>query len=92
MPVITYYYLGVSLSKTKRKTDSIQWVIDSLDNKLIDKRERENHKTDGLRADESLSWCPNCKMKWNIFNSIFYSSPDIRLWKEKLCKNCDSPV
>lgn len=90
MPAITYYYLGVSLSKTKRKTESIQWVIDKLGSDLVIKRERENHKTDGMRADEALSWCPKCKMKWNIFESIFYSSPDIRLWKEKICQRCDS--
>ena len=41
-----------------RKLDSIQWVIDALDSPIIEKRPRENHKTDEIRADESLFWCP----------------------------------
>ena len=72
-----------------RKFDSIQWVIDALDNSLIEKRSRENHKTDEIRADESLSWCPECRRKWNIFEGKVWSSPDIKLWDEKLCPNCD---
>ena len=47
--------------KGQRKLDSIQWVIDALDNPPIEKRVRENHKTDEIRADENLSWCPCCR-------------------------------
>ena len=39
-----------------RKYDSIQWVIDALDNEIVEKKSRENHKTDEIRADENL-WC-----------------------------------
>jgi len=76
----------------KRKFGSIQWVIDALDNPLIEKRFRENHKTDEIRADEALSWCPECRRKWNIFEGRLWSSPDMKLWKEKVCPNCDSLV
>ncbi len=75
-----------------QKFESIQWVIDALDNPLVEKRPRENHKTDEIRADEVLSWCPQCKRKWNIFEGRLWSSPDIRLWKEKVCPNCVSPA
>ena len=71
---------------------SIQWVIDALGNPLIEKNYRENHKTDEIRADENLSWCPMCRRKWNIFEDRLWSSPDIKLWKEKICPNCDSLV
>ena len=75
------------------KFGSIQWVIDALDKpNLIEKTFRENHKTDEIRADESLSWCPKCKKKWNIFEGRLWMSSDIKLWKEKVCPNCDSPV
>ena len=78
--------------KGQRKLDSIQWVIDALDNPPIEKRVRENHKTDEIRADESLSWCPKCRRKWNIFEGRLWSSPDMKLWKEEICPDCDSPV
>ena len=58
-----------------RKYDSIQWVIDALDNDLIEKKSRENHKTDELRADEDLWWCPKCRMKWNWYEGEVWSSP-----------------
>ena len=73
----------------KRTYDSIQWVIDALDNDLVEKRSRENHKTDELRADEDLSWC---RRKWNMFENVLWSSPDIKLWKDKICPDCDSPA
>jgi|TARA_R110000803_G_scaffold39530_2_gene85275 hypothetical protein len=76
----------------KRTYDSIQWVIDALDNDLVEKRSRENHKTDELRADEDLSWCPKCRRKWNMFENVLWSSPDIKLWKDKICPDCDSPA
>ena len=75
--------------KTKNHS-SIQWVIDALDNEVIEKRSRENHKTDEIRADEVLSWCPKCRKKWNIFEGELWSSPDAKLWKEKICPRCDS--
>ena len=78
--------------KGQQKFDSIQWVIDALENPLIEKRFRENHKTDEIRADESLSWCPKCRRKWNIFEGRLWSSPDMKLWKEKICPDCDSPA
>ena len=78
--------------KVKRKFGSIQWVIDALDNPLVEKRFRENHKTDEIRADEALSWCPECCKKWNMFEGRVWSSIDIKLWKEKICPDCDSPV
>lgn len=73
-----------------KKHDSIQWVIDALSNEVIEKRSRENHKTDEIRADEVLSWCPKCRKKWNIFEGELWSSPDVKLWKEKICPRCDS--
>tara|TARA_R110001592_G_C12972978_1_gene733421 strand:+ start:488 stop:724 length:237 start_codon:yes stop_codon:yes gene_type:complete len=76
----------------KRTYDSIQWVIDALDNDLVEKRSRENHKTDELRADEDLSWCSKCRRKWNMFENVLWSSPDIKLWKDKICPDCDSPA
>ena len=48
-----------------RKYDSIQWVIDALGNDLIDKDYRENHRTESIRADEDLWWCPECKNAWS---------------------------
>ena len=79
------------MKKEKTKKDnSIQWVIDALDNPLLEKNFRDNHRTDDIRADEVLSWCPKCKRKWNIFEGVLWSSPDIKLWKEKICPNCDS--
>ena len=75
--------------KGQRKLDSIQWVIDALENPLIEKRFRENHKTDEIRADENLSWCPCCRKKWNMFEGRLWASPDIKLWKEKICPRCD---
>jgi hypothetical protein len=81
--------------KSSNKFGSIQWVIDALDNPLLEKRFagkrfRENHKTDDIRADESLSWCPKCRKKWNIFEGELWRSSDIKLWKEKICPDCDS--
>ena len=76
----------------QRKLDSIQWVIDALDSPIIEKRSRENHKTDEIRADESLFWCPKCRRKWNIFEGEMWSSPDMKLWDEKICLDCDSPA
>ena len=78
--------------KSKRKYGSIQWVIDALDSPIIEKRYRENHKTDELRADEDLSWCPCCRKKWNIFEGELWSSPDIKLWKEEICPDCGFPA
>jgi hypothetical protein len=85
------------MKKSKGKDDelkfgSIQWVIDALDNPLVEKNYRENHKTDEIRADEDLSWCPFCRRKWNMFEGKLWSSPDIKLWKEQVCPDCDSPV
>ena len=76
----------------KRKYDSIQWVIDALDNPVIETRFRENHKTDEIRADEDLWWCPECQKKWNIFEGEVWSSEDIKLWDAKVCPNCDFHV
>tara|TARA_R100000995_G_C3434202_1_gene100001 strand:+ start:323 stop:583 length:261 start_codon:yes stop_codon:yes gene_type:complete len=78
--------------KNRRKYGSIQWVIDALGNPLVEKNPRDNHKTDELRADESLSWCPCCRKKWNIFEDRLWKSPDIKLWKEVVCPDCDFPV
>lgn len=78
--------------KGNRKYGSIQWVIDALDNPIVDNGFRDNHRTDDIRADESLSWCPKCRRKWNIFEGRLWSSPDIKLWKEKICPDCDSRV
>ena len=75
-----------------RKFDSIQWVIDALDNPIIEKKPRENHKTDEIRADEDLSWCPCCRRKWNIFERELWASSDIKLWKAKICPDCDLPA
>ena len=51
----------------KHKFGSIQWVIDALDSEVTETRFRENHKTDEIRADEDLWWCPECRKKWNMF-------------------------
>ena len=75
-----------------RKYDSIQWVIDALDNEIVEKKSRENHKTDEIRADQDLSWCPKCCKKWNVYEGQVWSSKDIKLWKEKVCPNCDFHV
>jgi hypothetical protein len=75
-----------------RKYDSIQWVIDALGNDLIDKDYRENHRTESIRADEDLWWCPECKKKWNWYEGKVWSSRDIKLWDAKICPNCDSLV
>lgn len=76
----------------KRKHGSIQWVIDALGGSVIEKRTHENHKTDSLRADENLSWCPGCRRKWNMFEGKLWASSDLNLWKERICPDCDFPV
>jgi hypothetical protein len=77
----------------KRKHESIQWVIDALhSSRVIPNKTHENHKTDAFRADENISWCPRCEFKWNMYEGRVWKSPDIRLWKEKICPDCDSPV
>ena len=76
----------------KRKHESIQWVIDALGGHVPPHKIHDNHKTDSLRADENISWCPECRFKWNIYEGKVWKSPDMRLWKEKICPDCDSPV
>ena len=78
--------------KSEQKFGSIQWVIDALDTPIRETNFRENHKTDEIMADEDLSWCPMCRKKWNIFQNELWSSSDIKLWKEKICPDCDSLV
>jgi hypothetical protein len=80
------------LRNKKPKFGSIQWVIDGLDKPLLKRDYKENHRTDSIRADEVLSWCPYCRKKWNIFEGELWKSSDIKLWKEKICPDCDSPV
>ena len=57
---------------------------------VMKKKPRDNHKVDDIRADQVLSWCPKCKMKWNIFEGRLWASKDSKLWKEKVCPSCDS--
>jgi hypothetical protein len=76
----------------KRKHESIQWVIDALGGKVIPAKAYDNHKTDSFRADENISWCPKCKYKWNMYEGAVWKSPDSKLWKEKICPDCDSHV
>ena len=73
----------------KESFESIQWVIDALDSHVIEKRFRENHKTDEIRADEDLWWCPQCRKKWNMFEGELWSSSDVKLWDAKICPKCD---
>jgi transposase-like protein len=73
----------------KHKFGSIQWVIDALDSNIIEKKTRDNHKMDQIRADESLWWCPECRKKWNIFEGELWKSSDIKLWEAKICPDCD---
>lgn len=68
--------------------DSIQWVIDAQDNTVIERRERENHKYDEVRADLDLKWCPVCECKWEIYDNRLWSSPDNELWKNEICRDC----
>lgn len=75
-----------------RKYESIQWVIDALGKNVVEKLKRDPHKYDEVRADQDLSWCPDCKRKWNWHEGKVWSSPDVKLWKEKICPNCDSHV
>ena len=72
----------------KRTYESIQWVIDALGGEVMPLSYRDNHKTDSLRADEDLAWCPKCKCKWNIFEGRVWKSPDQKLWKEEVCPQC----
>ena len=76
----------------ERKHESIQWVIDAMGGAVIPAKLYDNHRTDSYRADESLSWCPECRCKWNIYEGTVWKSPDTKLWKENLCPDCDSPV
>jgi len=68
--------------------DSIQWVIDALNNPSVAKGYRENHKYDEIRADRNISWCPECKQKWEIYEGKLWASLDRQLWKEKVCPEC----
>ena len=54
----------------------------------IEKRERENHKYDEIRADQDLSWCPTCGCKWEIFEGKLWFSADEPLWKMSICPDC----
>lgn len=76
------------MPKIWSKNDSIQWVIDALDGGVIEKRDRENHKYDEVRADQDLSWCPHCKCKWEEYEGKVWISPDRKLWKEEVCPDC----
>ena len=62
--------------------------IDALENRSVEKRLRENHKYDEVRADQDLKWCPQCKCKWEIFEGKVWSSIDKKLWKELICPDC----
>ena len=76
----------------KDKFGSIQWVIDALNTDLSAKTFSVDGywRTDSVRADRDLSWCPICKRKWNIKFNRFWASQDQKLWKEKICQDCDS--
>ena len=76
----------------KDKFGSIQWVIDALDKATrVEKKNIDGYcRTDAIRADRDLSWCPVCKRKWNIQSNRFWASQDQKLWKEKICPDCDS--
>ena len=63
------------MKKQWTANDSIQWVIDALDNTVVEKKDRENHKYDEVRADLDLKWCPLCECKWEIFENRLWSSP-----------------
>jgi len=77
----------------KMKYESIQWVIDAfLESKILPHRTHDPHKMDAFRADENLSWCPECRCKWNTYEGRVWKSKDIRLWKERICPDCDLPV
>ena len=76
------------MKKEWTKADSIQWVIDSLGNKVIEKRDRENHKYDEVRADQDLRWCPACECKWETFEGKLWISVDEPLWKMAICPDC----
>ena len=83
----------------KRKHESIQWVIDALTPlpglksiRVATSRTHDPHKMDASRADEDISWCPECEFKWNMYEGRVWKSRDVRLWKEKICPDCDSPV
>ncbi len=83
----------------KDKFGSIQWVIDALKPPQKDRPQEWDARnidgkwrTDSTRADRDLSWCPICKRKWNIQNKRFWASVDQKLWKEKICRDCDSDV
>jgi hypothetical protein len=84
----TYSYLEALLKKEWTENDSISWVIDALENRSVEKRLRENHKYDEVRADQDLKWCPQCKCKWEIFEGKVWSSIDKKLWKELICPDC----
>lgn len=76
----------------KDKFGSIQWVIDALGKSVrVEKKTIDGYwRTDSTRADRDLSWCPICKRKWNIKFNRFWASQDQKLWKEKICQDCDS--
>lgn len=76
------------MKKEWTKADSIQWVIDSLGNQVIEKRDRENHKYDEVRADQDLRWCPTCECKWETFEGKLWISVDEPLWKMAICPDC----
>jgi len=73
-----------------RKYESIQWVIDALGRNVVEKLTRDPHKYDEVRADQDISWCPNCERKWNWYDGKVWSSADVKLWKEQVCPNCGS--
>ena len=80
--------------KSKDKFGSIQWVIDKLSTEVRKPVWNADGywRTDSSRADKNTFWCPKCRRKWNIFEKRLWASPDRKLWKEKICRDCDSVV
>ena len=83
----------------KRKYGSIQWVIDAVTppgewifTRIQKHKTHDPHKVDAFRADEDISWCPECQFKWNMYEGRVWKSRDVKLWKEKICPHCVSHV
>lgn len=70
------------------ENNGITWVIMALNNSIADKKARENHKYDEVRADQDLSWCPVCECKWEIYEGRIWASHDVKLYEEKICPDC----
>ena len=88
--------------KPVKRTDSIQWLVDSISSELgLKKSIRQTvgfYKHSSAEADQALSFCPKCRSTWEVetrYNpkgnkEIFYKYSHITGYgkKKAVCIEC----